>query len=166
MSKQKKINPQSKVITQQPPVMSLLADIIFVFHCIIILFVLFAPFTNIPALLILHITFAISLMVHWIANSNVCSLSVLEAHLRGIDIREDTFSHKFIAPIYDISATEWCNIVWVITIVVLCISIYKLYHNDKFKIAWKCYSKLEPSKDFLDKISQILTCFKPLFIID
>ncbi len=105
-------------------------------------------------------------MVHWIANSNVCSLSVLEAHLRGIDIREDTFSHKFIAPIYDISATEWCNIVWVITIVVLCISIYKLYHNDKFKIAWKCYSKLEPSKDFSDKISQILTCFKPLFIID
>jgi hypothetical protein len=182
MSKQKKINPQPKASTEssteassksstectpQPSVMSLLlADSIFVFHCIIILFVLFAPFTNIPALLILHITFAISLMVHWNANSNVCSLSVLEAHLRGLDTREDTFTHQFVAPMYDISSTEWSNIVWIITTVVLCISIYKLYHTDKFKMAWKCYSELEPGKDFSDKISQFLTCFKPLFIID
>ena len=172
MSKQKKISqqpkePSSPECPPQPSVLSLLlADSIFVFHCIIILFVLFAPFTNIPALLILHITFAISLMVHWNANSNVCSLSILEAHLRGLDTREDTFTHKFVAPMYDISATEWSNIVWIITSVVLCISIYKLYHTDKFKIAWKCYSELQPEQTVSDKISQFLTCFKPLFIID
>jgi hypothetical protein len=172
MSKQKKISQQPKDSSSpkcppQPSILSLLlADSIFLFHCLIILFVLFAPFTNIPAILILHITFAVSLMVHWHANSNVCSLSILEAHLRGLDTREDTFTHKFIAPMYDISATEWSNIVWIITSVVLCISVYKLYNTDKFKIAWKCYSELEEEKNLSDKIHQFLECFKPLFIID
>jgi hypothetical protein len=144
----------------------LLADLIFVFHCVIILFVLFAPFTNIPAILILHIVFAISLMVHWNANSNVCSLSILEAHLRGLDGREETFTHKFIAPVYDISSTEWSNIVWIITFVVFCISIYKLYNTDKFKIAWKCFEEMEPSDKLKDKFLHLVNCFKPLFIMD
>lgn len=170
MSKQKKISQQPKPSSEcqpQPSILTLLlADSIFVFHCLIILFVLFAPFTNVPAILILHITFAISLMVHWNANSNVCSLSILEANLRGLDTREDTFTHQFIAPVYDISATEWSNIVWVITTVVLLISIYKLYYSDKFKTAWKCYSEIESGETFSDKIGQFLECFKPLFILD
>jgi hypothetical protein len=171
MSKQKNINQQpssSLECSHQPYILNLLlANSIFIFHCIIILFILFAPFTNIPAILILHITFAISLIVHWNANSNVCSLSMLEAHLRGLDTRENTFTHKFIAPMYDISLTEWSNIVWIITSIVLCISIYKLYHTDKFKIAWKCYLESEEEeKTFSNKIVQFLECFKPLFIID
>jgi hypothetical protein len=150
-----------------PSVLSLLlADSIFVFHCIIILFVIFAPFINIPAILILHITFVFSLIVHWRANSNVCSLSIFEAHLRGLDTREDTFTHQFIAPVYDISATEWSNIVWIITSVALCISIYKLYNTDKFKIAWKCYSESSSKTTIYSKTSHFLACFKPLFIID
>jgi hypothetical protein len=184
MSKQKKIIQQPKLqsiqklihkdigtdnitLPCQPSVLSLLlADSIFLFHCIIILFILFAPFANIPAILILHITFAFSLIVHWYANSNVCSLSILEAHLRGLDTREDTFTHKFIAPMYDISATEWSNIVWIVTSIVLCISVYKLYHTDKFKIAWDCYNNVKSEKTIYNKIIQILQCFKPLFIID
>lgn len=144
----------------------LLADLIFLFHCIIILFVLFAPFTNIPAILILHIVFAVSLMVHWHANSNVCSLSIMEAHLRGLDSREDTFTHQFIAPVYDISATEWSNIVWYITVFVMAISIYKLYNTEKFKVAWKCFKESDSSDNIGDKIFNMVNCFKPLFIMD
>lgn len=144
----------------------LLADLIFLFHCIIILFVLFAPFTNIPAILILHIVFAFSLMIHWHANSNVCSLSIMEAHLRGLNSREDTFTHQFIAPVYDISATEWSNIVWCITVFVMGISIYKLYNTEKFKVAWKCFKESESSTDIADKIFNMVNCFKPLFIMD
>lgn len=151
---------------QSPAVNLLLADLIFIFHCIVVLFILFAPFTNIPAILILHITFALSLIVHWRANSNVCSLSILEAHLRGLDSRQDAFTHKFIAPMYDISSTEWSNIVWIITLIVLCISIYKLYNTDKFKIAWKCYLESEEEPYLYDKITQFANCFKPLFVID
>jgi hypothetical protein len=127
---------------------------------------LFAPYTNTPAILVLHITFALSLMIHWYANSNICCLSILEANLRDLNTREDTFSHRFIAPIYDVSATEWSTIVWIVTSVVLCISVYKLYHTDKFKTAWKCYSESNPKTTTFSKITQFLECFKPLFIID
>jgi hypothetical protein len=161
-----KTSPEVECKEQPSKINLLLADSIFVFHCIIILFVLFAPFTNIPALLILHITFAICLMVHWHANSNICSLSVIEAHLRGLDAREDTFTHQFIAPVYDISSTEWSNIVWIITSIVLVISIYKLYNTDKFKIAWQCYLEAKEEPNLYKKLLQFLQCFKPLFIID
>lgn len=167
MSKQKKISQEPNESNCTPSVLNLLlADSIFVFHCVIVLFVILAPFSNIPALLILHITFAVCLMVHWHANSNVCSLSMLELQLRGLDNREDTFTHQFIAPMYDISLTEWSNIVWCVTFVLMCISIYKLYNTDKFKNVWKCYSELESPPTLYEKIKQFAICFKPLFIID
>jgi hypothetical protein len=83
----------------------------------------------------------------------------MEAHFRGLDYREDTFTHKFIAPIYDISVTDWSNIVWYITFIVLCISIYKLWNNDIVKDAWKCYTK--SNKSFQNTIH----CFAPLFTL-
>jgi hypothetical protein len=138
-----------------------LADIIFIFHCLIVAFILFAPFTNIPSILILHITFSISLFVHWYANSNVCSLTILEGNLRGLD-RTDTFTHQFIGPVYDISSTEWSNIVWYITVFIMCVSIYKLYNTDKFKTSWECYKQL--SKEELTW-AKAFECFKPLFLI-
>jgi hypothetical protein len=143
-----------------------LADIIFVFHCLIILFVLFAPFTQIPAILIIHITFAICLLLHWYTNSNVCSLTVLEANLRGLP-RTDTFTHQFIGPIYDISSTDLSNIVHIITYIMMFISIYYLYNTDKFKIAMKCYNELEipPDATFYQRMKSTLLCFQPLFLI-
>lgn len=143
-----------------------LADLIFYFHCIVVLFILFAPFSNTPAILILHTVSCICLFVHWYLNSNVCSLSIMEAHLRGLKCREDTFTHKFIAPIYDISVTEWSNIVWFITLFVLCISIYKLYNNDKIKNAWKCYKESKPQDSVYNSFLNIIKCFKPLFVVN
>jgi len=140
----------------------LLANLIFIFHCLVVLFVLFAPFTNIPSLFILHITFCFSLMVHWYSNSNVCSLSIMESYLRGADSRENTFTHQFIAPIYDISDSEWNYIVWIITIIVLSISLYKLYHSEKLKVALECYRETQPEGS---KFMHFINCFKPLFII-
>ena len=168
MTKKNNNTNVSETIEQNCPSKTnlLLADAIFIFHCIIILFVLFAPFTNIPAILILHITFTICLFVHWYANSNVCSLSIIEANLRGLNNREDTFTHKFIAPMYEISATEWSNIVWVITFIVMCFAIYKLYHTDKFKNVWRCYQESEPQETVYDSIILFIECIKPLFIID
>ena len=105
--------------------------------------------------------------MHYIqaACNDVCSLSILEAQLRGLNNREDTFTHKFVAPMYEISATEWSYIVWFITIIILCISMYKLYNSEKFKIAWKCYSESLPKNTLSDSISQFMECFKPLFIM-
>lgn len=142
----------------------LLANVIFVFHCVIILFVLFAPFTYNPALLILHITFCISLLIHWVNNSNACSLTLIESQLRGLD-HTDTFSHKFISPIYDISATNWNTICYIITIFVLLLSIYFLIKSDKFKQAYNCYCELKFDKGttLYTKFTAYLNCVRPLF---
>ena len=136
-----------------------LADLIYYFHCIVVAFIVFAPFTNIPALLILHITSCLSLMIHWISSSDICSLTIIEANLRGLD-RKETVSHRFIAPIYNIGDSEWSTILWIVTFILMCISMYKLYHSNKFKISWECFNNIKnPS------ILQTLKCFQPLFFL-
>jgi dolichol kinase len=143
-----------------------LADLVFAFHCIIVIFVLFAPFTQIPAILILHITFGVCLFVHWWANSNVCSLTVLEASLRGME-RTDTFTHQFIAPLYDISTSDWSNIIHLITYMTIGISIYYLYNSDKFRYTMKCINELEFSDDdtLFERLKQYYICTLPLFTL-
>ena len=135
-----------------------LADIIFIFHCLIVLFVLFAPFTKIPAILILHIVFVISLIIHWKLNSNVCSLSVMESQLRGLD-RTETFTHSFIAPIYDISSSEWANICYYITYFVLGLSIYFLNVSPKFIYVRECLNNTITWED-------TFKCIEPLFTLN
>ena len=136
-----------------------LADLIFYFNIFVVLFIVFIPFLNVPpAFLILHIVSCISLFVHWLSNSDICSLTVIEGQLRGVD-RTETFTHQFISPVYKISSTEWSTIVWIITFFVMCVSIYKLYHTDKFKMALKCYYD---TKEF--SIKHFFNCFRPLFI--
>lgn len=148
--------PQSNFL----PKSEFLADLVFYFHIFVVLFIVFTPFINNipPAFLILHITSCISLIIHWYSSSDVCSLTIIEGQLRGID-RTETFTHKFISPVYKISSTEWSSIIWIITFIVMCVSMYKLYHTDKFKTALKCYYD---SKEFSFK--HTIACFRPLFI--
>ena len=144
-----------------------LANLIFIFHTIIVLFVLFGSFIDIPAILILHITFCACLLVHWYGNSNVCSLSLLESQLRGLD-RTETFSHKFIAPIYDINETDWSTICYSITIFTMLLSIYYLYNNTKFKQTYNCICNLNFTTDtpFSEKMVAYIDCIKPLFLVE
>ena len=102
-----------------------MANLILLFHFCIVIFVLVAPFINIIAIWILHIIFCICMIIHWKLNNNICSLSVLEAKLRGLDYVE-TFAHKFVSPIYDISSSDWGSFTTVLTLIVLFISISKL----------------------------------------
>jgi len=114
-----------------------LADAVSIFHVLVILFVILGTFSDHPAVLILHITFLLCLLVHWICNSDFCFLSLAESKLRGIK-NTRTFSHQFISPIYLISEYSWNQIVTVVTILLLMISIYRLRNNEKFNKALKC----------------------------
>jgi hypothetical protein len=143
-----------------------LANLVFVFHTIVILFVLTAPFSNIPALLILHITFSISLILHWWFNSNECSLTYIEAKLRGLD-KTQSFTHQFVAPMYEISTTEWSKICYIITIVLLCVSMYYLYNSERVSKAMSLYRSLSNNPDYLtksfyEKSFITFNCFKDL----
>lgn len=125
-----------------------LANLIYIFHIIIILFTLFAPLSNIPSILILHITFCITLMIHWIFNSNKCVLTLMESYLRNTNVT-DTFSHAFISPIYEINSSEWNNIVWIITILAISISIYKLIYNPIFISVMSNIYSIKSFNDFI-----------------
>ncbi len=143
----------------------LLADLIFIFHSLIVLFMIIAPFTGIPALLILHISLSITLLVHWGANSNVCSLSVMEGILRGKP-REYTFTHQLISPMYDISLTDAKDFVRHSTYILLAISIYNLITSKEFGEAIKCYStQVADKKNFSDKFNAFIRCSRNLFVL-
>ena len=113
---------------------NLLANLIWLFHIGVVIFILLAPFARIPILLILHFSLCLTLIVHWWNSSDVCSLSILESQLRGIPY-SDGFTHKFIAPMYNISATKWSRICWIITIILMSVSLYYLTKVDWKKIA-------------------------------
>lgn len=126
-----------------------LADVIYTFHIFIVLFVLMAPFSNIPAILILHIVSSISLIIHWLVNSNACILTILESQLRGIS-KDNTFSHQFISPIYDMSETKWSTFCYLITIFLIIVSVYRLQNLEEFKQAILCYN--DQTKTFYEKM--------------
>ena len=110
----------------------ILANAVFTFHLGLVLFSLFAPLCNTPDILLLHLSWCICVIVHWMANNDTCSLSVFEAQLRGIRYDEG-FMHKFIAPVYDISKSDWILVCYIVTVFVGVLSLYKLwtiYKND------------------------------------
>lgn len=145
-----------------------LANCISIFHSMIICFILLAPFLDIPSLLILHITFSVSLLVHWWGNSNVCSLSVIESKLRGLNYTE-SFTHKFIAPVYDISKTTWSRLCTITVIVLMIISLYFLVNSDKWCNALHCFRKLRNDSsvktlNFFKRVKVYASCFHLLFV--
>lgn len=115
-----------------------LANLIAAFHTFVIIFVLLAPFSGRIYFIIMHILVCISLFAHWWTNSNRCSLSIIESKLRGLKYTE-SITHKFIAPVYDISKTEWDRTVWVITIILFCISVYNLANNGNWGVISECW---------------------------
>ena len=138
----------------------LLANGIYIFHILVILFVLIAPFTNGLYFLLVHFTFAVCLLVHWWGNSDVCSLSVIESNLRGINYK-DAFTHQFIAPLYEVSQTRWSQICYAIVILTLCISGYKLYNSDKWGIIYQQYNlKCKKTDSIQHKLKCIVDCLK------
>lgn len=144
-----------------------LANFIYFLHILVILFVILAPFSNIPSILIIHIAFSFSLLAHWLANNNACSLTFMEAQLRGIDVK-DSFTYQFISPVYDISKTDWSRICYIATIILLIISIYKLSSSKAFSKSLKCYNDLNKDPkyntlSFYQRFKMSVLCFIDLF---
>ncbi|NDC94037.1 hypothetical protein EB077_01815 [bacterium] len=105
--------------------------------------------------------------MHWWGNSNVCSLSYLESSLRGLDYTQ-SFTHKFVSGIYDISKTEWSKITNDITIVLLCVSVYFLFKSDAFGKALKCFQEKQieyREHSFRTRMAEYIKCFEPLFMV-
>lgn len=133
----------------------LLANCIWAFHIIVVLFVLLAPFSDIPILLILHITFSFNLLIHWFNNSNVCSLSLMESKLRGIPYT-NSFTHQFVGPMFDISETSWSRLCYIVTISLLFVSFYNLYHSPRLQKFKECYKHTIETAGFWETLGKCM----------
>ena len=106
--------------------------LISVLHVMVILFVLCAPFSNSNYLLLMHLIIIPFILLHWYVNNNNCSLTAIEKFVKdkteGQDTnKEDCFSYKFIAPIYDFkkNTKDFSSFTYVLTIGLWLLSVYK-----------------------------------------
>ena len=132
--------------------------VINILHLLFIFFILFAPFSDIPAILTLHIVSCICLIIHWCSNSDQCYLTQLEQKYRGISDSK-TFTYKLVSPIYNINEIYFNKIVWIVTFIVLCVSLYKLYNSKQIAKMIICYNTLSDSGFF----KKVLTCVKQFY---
>lgn len=114
----------------------LLALLIQITHWMIIIFMLVAPFSQLAPILILHITSAWCLLVHWVGNNDICFLSLVEAKLRKIPYQQG-FLHQFVSPVYNISDKTLSQICYTVVITTMTISMYNLLENPEFQKALK-----------------------------
>lgn len=144
-----------------------LANFIRLLHILLVLFILIAPFTNTPGYLILHITLSISLLTHWVGNSDICSLSLLESKLRG-NAYSETFMHQIVAPVYKINETSLSKISYIVVITLMCVSMYKLYKTGVFSLIKKDITSINgmsPKPSFKHKIDLYAQAISRLFDI-
>lgn len=108
--------------------MNILADIIYIIHFLIILFVAITPITDFLPLIMVHFTTTVSLLIHWGLNDNTCCLTLLEGYLRGTTPKH-TFLAQIINPVYNFHKYDTSNLIWYITLVLSFISVTKLFMN-------------------------------------
>lgn len=147
---------------------NLLPFCIHVFHVFVVMYITLVPFfIEIPMFLILHITSCVSLLTHWAYNNNSCSLTLLECHLRGIK-PQDAVSHRFIAPVYNIvSDNDWTAILYVSVVLLMLISIYKLYNIPAFSYVYNSYLEQREALTQLpwqERWLKYILLARPLFI--
>lgn len=112
----------------------LLANVILVIHLVIIAFSLYAPFSGSIGLLVLHVTWSATLLLHWVSNSDACSLTLLESSLRGIETGE-TLMHRIISPVYCVPEKTLGKLCYILVIVLCLVSVYQLYNSQAFNDA-------------------------------
>lgn len=107
-------------------------------HTILVLFIITIPFFGKNYLLFLHVVIGIAILIHWIANNNVCSLTLIEYKLREIITkksvnRQDCFMARLIDPVYDFKKNNHSlsAFLYLILIILILLSLYKLRRNYK-----------------------------------
>lgn len=104
--------------------MELIANLIFMLHVLIFLFVVTVPFIGSDMLVLLNLVFMLGILVHWICNNNICVLTVIEKHIRGTPDDTQTFFGKLFGGVYTFgkdSKISW----WILSFLIL-LSLYKV----------------------------------------
>ena len=95
----------------------MLADVVAAVHVAFVAWMLYAPFSKNPDVRAAYIVFTPFLWLHWVLNDSTCALTLLETKLRGLDTVSESFVHRIVAPVYQISDASIRTASWVITVV-------------------------------------------------
>lgn len=91
--------------------------IVRIVHLGFIAWMIWAPFSGTPEILLMHAVMCPFLMLHWLTNSDGgCFLTLLEKKLRGID-DDESFIHSIVAPLYVIDDAVLKKVVFGTTLV-------------------------------------------------
>ncbi len=106
-----------------------------ILHLCLVVFVIITPFIcDFTPLLLLHSVVCASLLFHWLVQSDMCFLSLLESKFRGIE-RDKSFIHEIVAPVYNFSnrdeASRFTNTT---TFILMFISLYRIDFTELKKI--------------------------------
>ncbi len=98
-------------------------------HISLIMFMTVVPFTRFNwSFLILHVSTALLLLLHWFANEDKCAMTFFESYLRGIP-ETKSFMYGLVSPVYKIDDDVLKKVVTIATIILGGISVYRLYKN-------------------------------------
>ncbi len=142
----------------------LFANIIRILHILLVAFVLIAPFLKQTGYIVLHITLCISLLIHWYNNSDMCSLSLLESRLRGVEYT-DTFMHQIVSPVYNINDALISKICYIVVLILLCTSVYKLIKSGVLSKIRQEIHDIPSDLKFNDKLALYTSSLSKLFIV-
>ena len=78
------------------------ANVVWFVHVCVVAFFVLVPWIGNELLLTLWLIAAPSMVLHWLVRSDVCCLTLLEAHLRGVPY-ERSFVGDLIRPVYSLS---------------------------------------------------------------
>ena len=114
-------------------------------HLIFLCFVIFAPFTNIPDILLMHSIVVPFMVLHWLLNNNTCVLTLVERQMRKHMLNEEDdnncFTCQLIEPVYDLTKNNNKNtIIYLCTLILFFISAYKVFYlHQAGKIILPCF---------------------------
>lgn len=107
-----------------------LANVVFVLHLLLIIFLISVPFVDVPwSVSLLHFTVIGSIIIHWLANDDSCFLTLLESKLRGIP-QTSSFMHSLVNPIYQVKDETLSQIGKIGLPVLGGISLYNIFQKD------------------------------------
>lgn len=81
----------------------ILANIVFFIHLVLVIIIIFIPFSNSNCYLLYFIIFIPFIILHWLSNNDTCVLTLLEKKLRNANTKEkeqECFTQKIISPVF------------------------------------------------------------------
>jgi hypothetical protein len=105
----------------------LLANIIWIIHLTLVIFLVTTPFfVEDELILLIHVLGGLCLILHWKMNNNECVLTYLEGLVRGCTY-DTGFLHTIIGPIYNVGIDSNLSLV----VFILCIFSVKKLNKKK-----------------------------------